>query len=787
MNKNPLLLALLIGLPLHADVVSWNLDNNSTVGGDGAGDLPGETALAGVLLSGHWTNSFPTNLTTDLVDDSGNPSSIDIAYGSTNGTFPIDFAHPGQDLDGSWNKEMLNGYLNAGGGGTSTVTLSGIAYTSYDIYVYFSSDVADREGSVSDGTTTYYFRTIGQATTDGDNAILTQTVDETDDVVDDAANYAVFAGLSGPSQTLTVDIPAFGGIAAIQISGELGELPVFSTQPMSQMAAVGSDVTLSAAAPTVPAPDYQWEVSADGSTGWSELSGETGTTLEFLGVDFPDEGYYRCVATNTNGSATSEVAFLDIFYPAPEFFEQPMDTYALEGSTVTLSGDASTYGDVSYQWFKDGELLPGEDDFELELTLVGPADEGEYFLRVFDDIEVDLFADSNVANLFTFTAWSGLVSHDPFSTSAGYVTGLLPLQDPVIVGYDGAWAAADFGDAGPAIEDGSLVYPNGLYLGSSGAKVATEADAGGIAAENSGRAVRNLAPQLVAAGNTSEVRYLSFLYRNGNEGGEAPTVYSTLALYNGDTADGNRNFEMGIADDALGANYFFRVNNLTLGDLSTPLDSSVHLLVVKFDLSDQGASDAVTVWIDPALGSGDPAGGVMIDFLDLEFDRIAFSDYSSNSAAWDEVRWGSSFDSVTLNPSPGDDFASWIGGFDVGGMTGFDEDPDKDGLASGVENYLGTNPGVGNAGVTEVARDGNTVTFQHPQNATPASDVSASYEWSTDLVGFNMDGENVGGTTVSFVASPNTPVAGTTTVTATIEGTVPDQLFVTLKVVQTPQ
>ena len=79
----------------------------------------------------------------------------------------------------------------------------------------------------------------------------------------------------------------------------------------------------------------------------------------------------------------------------------------------------------------------------------------------------------------------------------------------------------------------------------------------------------------------------------------------------------------------------------------------------------------------------------------------------------------------------------------------------------------------------------NTFTFTHPQNATPADDVSvAVYSWSVDQQSFVVNGATAGGTTVDFAAVPDTPATGTTTVTATITGTIPDKLFVDVAVTQ---
>jgi hypothetical protein len=270
-----------------------------------------------------------------------------------------------------------------------------------------------------------------------------------------------------------------------------------------------------------------------------------------------------------------------------------------------------------------------------------------------------------VAGLFTGVASAllctqasaQLLSHDPF---AGYtIGGRLPYSTPSpgVAGYTGDWADAGFGDAEAAGVAGSLSYSNPLYVGSSGDRVGKGADTAGINAGNSGRTFRLLDGTLAATDATAGTVYLSWLYQNGNENAAAQAdIYQTLALYNGDAGnDGNRTFDAGIsAADFASGDYAFRVNNNASlrSTFGVARDANVHLFVAKIDLSASPLSDSVTMWLDPILGAGDPLGGITFSGFDLRYDRLALSDYASNSSHWDEVRWGGTFDSVTV-PEPG--------------------------------------------------------------------------------------------------------------------------------------
>jgi len=132
--------------------------------------------------------------------------------------------------------------------------------------------------------------------------------------------------------------------------------PAFSTQPAGQTASAGNSATFTAATTGNPAANYQWQVSTNGGSTFSQLnsgagvSGATTASLTLSSLTAGMNGYlYEVVASNGLASVTSTPQTLTVDF-APAFSTQPTAQTANAGNSATFTAATTGNPAPGYQW-----------------------------------------------------------------------------------------------------------------------------------------------------------------------------------------------------------------------------------------------------------------------------------------------------------------------------------------------------------------------------------------------------------------------------------------------------
>jgi hypothetical protein len=89
--------------------------------------------------------------------------------------------------------------------------------------------------------------------------------------------------------------------------------PIVTLSPTSQTVTAGQSVSFTAAGTGNPGASIQWQVSTNGGSTFSNISGAHGTTLTLTNTTASENGYeYRAVFTNSLGSAATIAAILTV-------------------------------------------------------------------------------------------------------------------------------------------------------------------------------------------------------------------------------------------------------------------------------------------------------------------------------------------------------------------------------------------------------------------------------------------------------------------------------------------
>jgi hypothetical protein len=165
-----------------------------------------------------------------------------------------------------------------------------------------------------------------------------------------------------------------GSAAGTLVIDNPGPLQIL-TQPTSTTVVAGQTATFSVAVNSFLPVSYQWRKVN------TNIPGATSATLVIANVQPADAANYRVVVSTTAGSLTSNWATLGVLVP-PMITQQPRDALTGAGKNVSFTVAATGTAPLTYQWQKNGALLPGETSARLQLQKVTAAHAGVYTVLV---------------------------------------------------------------------------------------------------------------------------------------------------------------------------------------------------------------------------------------------------------------------------------------------------------------------------------------------------------------------------------------------------------------------
>lgn len=209
-------------------------------------------------------------------------------------------------------------------------------------------------------------------------AVYTQDADTLNEIAadDDSGHYLTsalqFPAVSGEEYFVAVDSFRDTLSGHFKLNGGYEADILLYSQPQSRNAKVGDIVTLSVGVNSALPLSFQWY--RDGEA----VSGGNQNVLRFWSLREQDFGTYHCVIKNEHTTRQSDSADILEFKSAPEIAWQSGSKARASGSFAEFSVRAFGSLPLTFEWKKDGLVLPGADSSLLSIASVDQSDVGIY-------------------------------------------------------------------------------------------------------------------------------------------------------------------------------------------------------------------------------------------------------------------------------------------------------------------------------------------------------------------------------------------------------------------------
>ena len=151
--------------------------------------------------------------------------------------------------------------------------------------------------------------------------------------------------------------------------------PLIINSPLSLEQCEGTSVNGTIVATGTEPIAYQW--FKDGS----QLNGYTESSYTINSINKFYNGDYYCVVSNECGSVTTEPATLTVDLK-PTIDTQPVGGIGCRKNDFTFTVEASGFEDLTYQWFKDVNMIEDATDTSFNISNLNSDNSGDYYVVV---------------------------------------------------------------------------------------------------------------------------------------------------------------------------------------------------------------------------------------------------------------------------------------------------------------------------------------------------------------------------------------------------------------------
>jgi uncharacterized repeat protein (TIGR02543 family) len=203
----------------------------------------------------------------------------------------------------------------------------------------------------------------------------------------------------------------FGANVTLYAQWAAASAPEVTLSPTSQVVETGNIATFTASASGNPTPSVQWNVSSNGGSIWSAISGATSTSYAVTSTQYVNGYEYEAVFTNASGFATTSAAQLTYL------------TNTLNWAGYVDTG--GTFSAISANWVVPTVTCSGSGDL-VAVQWVGIDGDGSA------TVEQDGTETSCVGSTPQYSAWYEM--YGDANVNGGYMVMLSTSQYPVAAG-----------------------------------------------------------------------------------------------------------------------------------------------------------------------------------------------------------------------------------------------------------------------------------------------------------------------------------------------------------------